>query len=170
VIVRRDMQWLWRAPRVRMDLRGTTLHVMAICPQTGPANRCRADLDLGIPFDADAVVRNDSGDVEADRLAGHLSLTTKSGNVTGRDMNPVSVRAATTAGIVDLVFTTEPVSVIATSKAGDVHVTVPRGAEYRVDTQAKSGNDRVSGVVRNDRAERFIRAATDSGNVDVLGR
>ena len=169
VIVRRDMQWLWRAPRVRMDLRGRTLHVMATCPQTGPANRCRADLDLGIPFDADAVVRNDNGDVEADRLAGHLTLTTKNGDVTGRDMNPVSVRADTTAGIVDLDFTTEPVSVIATSKAGDVHVTVPRGAEYRVDTQAKSGNDRVSGVVRNDRASRFIRASTDSGNVDVLG-
>src|SRR3954447_26191363 len=36
VTVRRDMQWLWRAPHVRMDLRGTTLHVTATCPQTGP--------------------------------------------------------------------------------------------------------------------------------------
>jgi hypothetical protein len=169
VVVRRDMQWLWRPPQVKMELRGATLNVTSTCPRTGPANRCRADLDLGIPFDADVVVRNDSGDVTADRLAGHLELSTKSGDVAGRDMNPVSVRAATTAGAVDLSFSTEPVSVVASSRAGDVRVTVPRGSEYRVDTATKGGNDRVSGVVRNDRASRSIRAFTAAGNVDVLG-
>jgi hypothetical protein len=79
------------------------------------------------------------------------------------------VRADTQAGVIDLDFTTEPVSVIATSRAGDVHVTVPRGAEYRVDTSARAGNDRVQGVVRNDRSTRTIRASTDAGDVDVLG-
>jgi hypothetical protein len=169
VQVRRDMQWLWRAPRVRLTLRGATLQVTATCPRTGPANRCRADLDLGIPFDADVVVRNDDGDVTADRLAGHLALQTKSGDVRGRALNPVSVRATTTAGGVDLDFTTEPVSVIADSRAGDVTVTVPRGAEYRVDTATQSGHDSVSGVVRNDRAVRTIRATADAGNVVVRG-
>ncbi|MDP9344435.1 MAG: DUF4097 domain-containing protein [Actinomycetota bacterium] len=170
VVVQRDAQWLWRAPRVRMVVAGATLHVMATCPRTGPANRCRADLDLGIPFDADVVVRNESGDVTAERLAGHIELHTKSGDVHGREMNPVSVRASTGAGLIDLDFTTEPVSVTATSNAGDVRVTVPRGAEYRVDTATKAGDDRVRGVVRNDRATRTIRASTDAGDVDVVGR
>ena len=48
-------------------------------------------------------------------------------------------------------------------------MTVPRGAEYRVDTSARAGNDRVRGVVRNDRSTRTIRASTESGDVDVLG-
>ena len=169
VVVQRDAQWLWRAPRVRLVVAGATLRVQATCPRTGPANRCRADLDLGIPFDADVLVRNESGDVTADRLAGHIDLRTKSGDVRGQDMNPVSVRADTQAGVIDLDFTTEPVSVVATSRAGDVHVTVPRGAEYRVDTSARAGNDRVQGVVRNDRSNRTIRASTDAGDVDVLG-
>ena len=169
VVVQGDATWLWRAPRVRLVVSGATLHVQATCPRTGPANRCRADLDLGIPFDADVVVRSASGDVTADRLAGHIDLRTKTGDVRGQEMNPVSVRADTQAGLIDLVFTTEPVSVVATSTAGDVRVTVPRGAEYRVDTSARGGSDLVRGVVRNDRAGRTIRAATDSGNVDVLG-
>ncbi len=169
VVVQRDAQWLWRAPRVRLVVAGATLRVQATCPRTGPANRCRADLDLGIPFDADVLVRNESGDVTADRLAGHLELRTKTGDVRGQDMNPVSVRADTQAGAIDLDFTTEPVSVVATSRAGDVRVVVPRGAEYRVDTSARNGNDRVQGVVRNDRANRAIRASTDAGDVDVLG-
>lgn len=170
VLVKRDMQWLWRAPSVRMTLRGATLAVHATCPQTGPANRCRADLELGIPFDADVVVRNDSGDVRADRLAGHLELDTKSGDVVGRDLNPVSVRATTTAGHVDLFFTTQPVSVTAYSDAGNVDVTVPVGGEYRVDTATKGGNVRVSGIIRNDRALRSISATADAGDVTVRGR
>ena len=169
VVVQRDAQWLWRAPRVRTATSAATLHVTATCPRTGPANRCRADLDLCIPFDADVIVRNEDGDVTADRLAGHLELRTKSGDVRGQEMNSVSVRAVTGAGLIDLDFTTEPVAVVATSKAGDVRVTVPRGAEYRVDTATKAGDDRVSGVVRNDRANRTIRASTESGDVDVRG-
>lgn len=169
VQVKRDMTWLWRAPRVHMPLRGATLEVSATCPQTGPANRCRADLDLGIPFDADVVVHNDSGDVVAERLAGHLELDTKSGDVKGHDLNPVSVRAMTTAGHVDLFFTTQPVSVSAFSDAGDVDVSVPRGGEYRVDTASKGGTVRVDGVVRNDRALRSISAQADAGDVNVTG-
>lgn len=170
VLVRRDMQWLWRAPRVRMALRGSTLEVHATCPRTGPANRCQADLELGIPFDADVLVKNDSGDVRADRLAGHLELDTKSGDVTGSQLNPVSVRATTTAGRVNLNFTTQPVSVRAFSDAGDVAVAVPGGGEYRVDTASKGGTVRVDGIIRNDRALRSITAAAGVGDVRVTGR
>lgn len=170
VLVRRDAQWLWRAPQVKLTLRGATLEVSATCPRTGPANRCQADLELGIPFDADVVVRNASGDVEADRLAGHLELDTRSGDVTGRELNPVSVRATTTAGHVDLAFTTQPVSVRAYSDAGDVDVSVPGGGEYRVDTASKGGTVRVDGLIRNDRALRSISAAAGAGDVRVVGR
>jgi hypothetical protein len=169
VTVREQLQWLISRPAVRMSVRGGTLRLSAACPNSGPVNRCRADLALEIPFDADVVVRSRSGNVVADRLAGHLELSTETGNVVGRDLNPVSVRATTGAGDADLAFSTEPVTVAASSDAGNVRVQVPAGGEYRVDASTNAGDVDVRGVIRNDRSLRSISAATDTGNVTVLG-
>ena len=170
VMVREQLQWLWRRPHVRTALHGSTLAVSASCPDTGPVNRCKADLDLAIPFDADVVVQGDSGDISAQRLAGHLQLTTNSGDVSGTDLNPISVRANTEAGDVSLAFTTPPVSVSANSDSGNVHVAVPAGGEYRVDATTDAGDVNVEGIVRNDRALRSISATAGAGDVTVQGR
>ncbi len=170
VRVRETLQWLWRRPHVRTRLSGSTLIVDARCPDTGPVNRCKADLDLAIPFDADVVVQGDSGDISAERLAGHVRLTTDSGDVRGRDLNPISVRATTDAGNVQLDFTTQPVSISANSDSGDVDVTVPAGGEYRVDATTDAGDVTVEGILRNDRALRSISATADAGDVTVRGR
>jgi hypothetical protein len=170
VMVREQMQWLWRRPHVHTALHGSTLAVSASCPDSGPVNRCKADLDLAIPFDADVVVQGDSGEISAERLAGHLQLTTNSGDVNGTDLNPISVRANTDAGDVYLEFTTQPVSVSANSQSGDVEVVVPRGGEYRVDTTTEAGDVTVEGILRNDRALRSISATADAGDVTVRGR
>jgi Putative adhesin len=169
VMVRQEMQWMWRRPHVVTRVQGSTLLVSGSCPNSGPVNRCKADLDLAIPFDADIVVQGDSGDIVAERLAGHLDLRTDSGNVGGHDLNPISVRAKTNAGDVNLDFTTQPVSVAANSDSGDVHVTVPAGGEYRVDATTNAGDVNVRGVVRNDRSTRSISATADAGNVTVSG-
>jgi hypothetical protein len=169
VQVREQLQWLWRRPHVATRLHGSTLAVSARCPDTGPVNRCKADLDLAIPFDADVVVQGDSGDISAERLAGHIKLTTDSGDVRARDLNPISVAATTNAGDVNLDFTTQPVSVSANSKSGDVLVVVPAGGEYRVDATTDAGDVTVEGVLRNDRALRSISATADAGDVTVKG-
>jgi len=170
VQVREQLQWIWRRPHVTARLHASTLAVSARCPDTGPVNRCKADLDLAIPFDADVVVQGDSGDITAERLAGHLQLTTNSGDVSATDLNPISVRANTDAGDVLLEFTTQPVSVSANSQSGDVEVVVPRGGEYRVDATTEAGDVTVEGILRNDRALRSISATADAGDVTVRGR
>lgn len=169
VMVRQELQWLWRRPHVQTSVTGSTLTVSARCPDGGPINRCKADLDLAIPFDADVAVQGDSGDIAAERLAGHLQLTTDSGDVTGNDLNPISVRATTDAGNVALGFSTQPVSVSANSDSGDVEVTVPAGGEYRVDATTDAGDVTVEGILRNDRALRSISATADAGDVTVRG-
>jgi hypothetical protein len=169
VMVQQDLQWMWRRPHVATHVEGSTLVVSSSCPDSGPVNRCKADLDLAIPFDADVVVQGDSGDLVAERLAGHLDLRTGSGNVGGRDLNPSAVRATTDAGDVDLDFTTQPVSVKANSDSGDVRVTVPAGGEYRVDATTSAGDVTVRGLLRNDRAFRSISATADAGDVTVTG-
>jgi putative adhesin len=169
VVVRQELQWMWRRPHVTTRVDGSTLTISGSCPDSGPVNRCKAELDLAIPFDADVVVQGDSGDIVAQRLAGHLDLRTDSGDVSGRDLNPISVRARTDAGNVDLDFTTPPVSVRANSDSGDVLVTVPAGGEYRVDATTDAGDVNVHGVIRNDRALRSITATADAGNVTVSG-
>jgi DUF4097 and DUF4098 domain-containing protein YvlB len=170
VRVEQELRWLWSRPRVTTRVDGSTLTVSAECPASSALNRCKADLDLAIPFDADVVVRGDSGDISAERLAGHLELTTDSGNVEGRDLNPTVARATTDAGNVDLDFTTQPVTVRANSDSGDVNVTVPAGGEYRVDATTDGGDVHVEGVLRNDHAGRSITATAGAGDVTVRGR
>jgi DUF4097 and DUF4098 domain-containing protein YvlB len=170
VRVGQKLQWIWSKPRVSTRLTGSTLTVSAQCPGSSTLNRCKADLDLAIPFDADVVVRSDSGDIAAERLAGHLHLTTDSGDVEGRDLNPTVANATTNAGNVDLSFATQPVRVRANSDSGDVTVTVPAGGEYRVDAISKGGDVQVEGILRNDHAGRSITATADAGDVTVRGR
>ena len=170
VVVGQKLRWMWRRPRISTHVAGSTLTVSAECPGSSTLNRCKADLDLAIPFDADVVVRGDSGDIAAERLAGHLDLTTDSGDVAGRDLNPTVVTATTDAGNVDLDFATQPVSVRANSDSGDVDVTVPAGGEYRVDATSDGGDVEVQGILRNDHAGRTINATADAGDVTVRGR
>lgn len=170
VVVEQDLQWLWNRPHVSMHMTGSVLHISSSCPKGGPVNRCKADLGLTLPFDADVKVTNDAGDIRAERLAGHLELATNEGDIRGMDLNPVSVYADTDAGAVDLDFSTQPVTVSATSNAGDVDVDLPAGGEFRVDATTSAGDVQVSGIVRNDRALRSITASTDAGNVQVRGR
>ena len=170
VMVRERLQWMWRKPHVSTRVDGSTLTVSAECPGTSTLNRCKADLDLAIPFDADVVVRGDSGDISAERLAGHLQLTTDSGDVAARDLNPISVKATTDAGNVDLDFATQPVSIQANSDSGDVDVTVPAGGEYRVEATTDAGDVDVQVILRNDHAVRSITATAGDGDVTVRGR
>ena len=57
VMVREQLQWLWREPTVHTSVHGATLTVSGSCPDTGPVNRCKADIDLAIPFDAEALAQ-----------------------------------------------------------------------------------------------------------------
>jgi hypothetical protein len=170
VVVEQNLQWLWRRPKVSMRVVGSVLRVSSSCPTGGPVNRCKADLALTIPFDADVKVVGDASDIHAERLAGHLELATDDGAIHGADLNPISLYADAVAGDVDLEFSTQPVTVSATSNAGDVSVSLPSGGEYRVDATTNAGDVEVAGLVRNDRALRSISAATDAGDVRVEGR
>lgn len=169
VMVREDRTWVWGQPTVRTRLTGSTLLISGSCPRSGPVNRCRMDLTLTIPFDADLKVTADAGDIRADQLAGHMELDTAAGDVTGALLNPVSLRATTDAGDIVLDFTTQPVSVTAVSDAGDVDLTLPGGGEYRVDATTDDGNVVVEGILRNDRSLRSISATTSAGDVHVHG-
>lgn len=161
-------RWLWRRPTVRAAREGSTLRVRADCPKVGLMDRCAADLELRLPFDTDVAVSGDAGDISADGLAGHVELRTGAGDISGTNLVPVSLMAATEAGDLDLEFATSPVSVEARSDAGDVAVAVPAG-EYRVDTFTDAGELDVRGVLRNDRSFRRIDARTDAGDVTVRG-
>jgi hypothetical protein len=161
-------RWLWRGPHVRTRVFGSTLEVRAKCPSVGVMDRCRADLELRLPFDTDVIVRGGSGDIHADGLAGHVQLRTDAGDIAGGALVPVSLTAATKAGGIDLAFATSPVSVAASSDAGDVTVAVPAG-EYRVDTTTAAGDVAVAGILRNDSSFRRIEAHTKAGDVTVRG-
>jgi hypothetical protein len=160
--------WLWDEPKVHTAVHDGILEVRGDCPSSRLPDRCSVDFTLAVPFDVDASIAGDAGDIQIDGLAGHIDLRANAGNVTGRDLHPVAVQARTDAGDVDLQFATPPVSVAGFSHAGDISIAVP-GGEYRVDTTTRAGNIDVHGVLRNDRALRSISAHTDAGDVTVHG-
>src|SRR3954469_19038533 len=50
VMVREQLQWLWRRPVVHMSVRGSTLTVSGSCPHTGAGDPRKADPAPPIPF------------------------------------------------------------------------------------------------------------------------
>jgi hypothetical protein len=160
--------WLWDAPEVYAGIHDGILEVRGECPSSRLPDRCAVDFTIAVPFDVDAGIDGDAGDIRIDGLAGHIDLRTGAGNVSGRDLHAVALQARTDAGDVDLQFGTRPVSVAGFSHAGDIAIAVP-GGEYRVDTTTRAGNIDVQGVLRNDRALRSVSAHTDAGDVAVHG-
>lgn len=66
-------------------------------------------------------------------------------------------------------FRRKPRRVVARSDSGFVQVLVPKD-DYAVDAETDSGDVKIVGITRNDRAPTSIQAQTDSGDVAVLAR
>lgn len=169
VTVRSESRWLFRKPKVTAERQGETLVLRGDCPQQALRERCGADFTVEVPFNVDARVDGDAGDIEVNDLAGNIRLRTNAGDIVGSGLQPATVRVHTDAGDVGLAFDTQPALVDAFSDAGDVSITVPEG-EYRIDTATDRGKVTLDGVLRNDRAVHRIIAETRAGDVTIRGR
>ncbi|MBI5104520.1 MAG: DUF4097 family beta strand repeat protein [Solirubrobacterales bacterium] len=169
VVVDRHDAWLLDRPKVRQRTEGDTLHVDARCNGIGAILRCQTDLRIAAPPDVDVVVEGDAGDVDLRGLHGRLDVRTEAGDVRTERVEPVTLKASTGAGDVDLDVFGEPTRVEAVSDGGDVEVVVPYGA-YRVDATTDAGDVTVAGLIRDDLAPQALVAMTDAGDVTVRAR
>lgn len=188
--VRETRRWVISQPELEQRRRNGVLTLKSTCGAERFVVTCYADLRIAVPpgvritVDAgsgDVDLRNadarsvhaesDSGDIEMD-LRGRQTLVFASSDSGDIDLIARSVRAVdaqTDSGAVTADVGGRPRRVVARSNSGDVAVAVPRGS-YRIRAVAGSGDARVSGLGRNDRALQSVHARTDDGDVTVRAR
>jgi hypothetical protein len=186
VSVRRDITYNDDQPKVTQEWSGSILHLNGTCPQdqhdcsvvftvtvpkgTAVRSKLQAGDTVVDGLSGAANVRSESGDIELDGVTGTIDAQTTAGQVTGHGLGAQQARAHSESGTVDLAFTAAPDNVSATSRAGEVHVAVPRsgsGAEgYRVKADTLAGTRTVT-VGEDSAGQHSITAHSDSGNVTV---
>jgi Putative adhesin len=183
VRVSRRLGWSIARPRPVESWDGTTLRLRAGCP-TVLGTDCYLDYDLRVPADVTVVARTSSGALTVRELAGALDLSASSGDVrlTGTSgplvvrtssgavrasaLRAPSVAVRASSGDVDLGFARPPRLVRATASAGNIGITVPRGAAYNVQADADPGSTAVT-VDRLASSPYVIVAQAGSGDIHV---
>jgi len=135
-----------------------------------------ADLELGTGsgnvdaahIEGDVDVDTGSGNVDLADVAGALRVDTGSGNIDAHQLASSSVYAHAGSGNVFASFASPPDAVAVETGSGNVRLRLPE-ERYCVDTDLGSGDVRVTGIIDDPDADRWISIDTGSGNVDVTG-
>lgn len=178
-----DSWWAFRKPELNVDEgTGGQLVVSAPCP-SGNWGMCTVGFELTVPAGTAVEVRADLGDVDV-FSTGDITVTSSLGDVSvGGDPGTVRVttslgdiRVAGTPGTVEAeaslggirVLAQEPPDLVsATTSLGDVHVEVPGGVSYAVDTDTSQGDQDVR-VRRDLDAPHTLRVRTSLGSIRVV--
>jgi DUF4097 and DUF4098 domain-containing protein YvlB len=188
--LRETQHWVLSKPKLEQTRENGVLTIQSTCAAEAVILKCHSDLRIAVPTgvkvtveadsgdvdlrgtDVSSVhVESDSGDIEMD-LAGRQGLVFASSDSGDLDVVARSARAIdaqTDSGDVTVDTGGLPRRVVAGTDSGDVEVAVPRGA-YRIAAVADSGETRVSGLRRNNRALQSVHARTNSGDVAVRAR
>lgn len=176
-------RWAFREPELSVDEGpGGQLTVSAPCPPgnwgacavgfelsvpAGTAVEVRASLgDVDVVSTGDVTVVSSLGDVSVAGEANTVRVTTSLGDirVTG---TPGTVQADASLGGIRVLVQEPPDLVSATTSLGDVHLEVPGGVGYAVDTDTSQGSQDVR-VTRDPEAPRTLRARTSLGAIRII--
>jgi DUF4097 and DUF4098 domain-containing protein YvlB len=97
---------------------------------------------------------------------GPLRASTAHGDVTGTDLRSPDATFTTGAGDIDATFAGAPTRLDATTRAGDIDLTLPAGAPYLVQAETDTGNRTVH-VPQAPDAIHHVIANTDAGDIDI---
>jgi hypothetical protein len=109
----------------------------------------------------------DAGNLHVSNLRGNVGLRGDAGNITGNEACDTCVVYAD-AGNITLDFLLPPSRLDLGADAGNIDVRVPAGA-YNISTKVDSGTQRISALVNDPAAPRYIKAEVDSGNITLTG-
>lgn len=177
-----NSRWSFREPQLEVgEGAGDQLLVSAACP-TGNWGTCAADVELSVPAgtavdvqaslgDVDIVSTGDVtvvsslGDVTVAGDPGQVQLETSLGDIRVSG-TPGTVVAEASLGSIRVQAQEPPALVSATNSLGDVHLEVPGGVSYAVDTETSGGDEDVR-VSRDPAAPHTLRARTGLGTIRI---
>lgn len=128
---------------------------------------CWVSYDIEVPRGTGTHVETDAGEVRLTGLSGDLDVSTEAGKIDGDGLTAKQATARTTAGSLELTFTSAPASVDAKTTAGRATVRVPGGQSYNVDVDATIGDTDVT-VTKDANAASKIKVRTTAGQARVL--
>lgn len=147
--------------------KGDEIKVISGCT-TWLSPGCGVSLTLSVPKGMPIVVNTTSGDVTADALVqGVLTVSTTSGDIRVGELTVDEFSAESVSGDVEASFAKQPFAFKALTKSGDVSAAVPAGKRtYAVMAESKSG-DVQSTIDSDEDGQGFVRATSDSGDIDL---
>ncbi|QFG67393.1 DUF4097 family beta strand repeat-containing protein [Ornithinimicrobium pratense] len=178
-----NSRWSFREPELRVGQGpDEQLVVSAPCPG-GNWGNCAADVELSVPPGTAVEVRASLGDVDI-ISTGDVTVLSSMGDVTvGGDPGQVEVQtdlgdiqvsgtpqtvlAEASLGTIRVQPQEPPALVSATTSLGDVHLEMPGGVSYAVDSETSLG-DEVIRVSRDPAAPHTLRARTSLGTIRMV--
>lgn len=181
----RERSSLFSDATLTHQVTGSTLRVIGDCDRGFWFNGCSTDVVVRVPADVEVVaeagagnvtvagleasadIRSNAGRVRAEDQSGDLVAHSDAGPVTVDGLMADTAEVTSNAGAVS-VDVAEPVTeLVAESRAGNVHVTVPDGGgPYAVDATTNAGDTTVD-VPTDPSSHRTIRATSNAGDVVV---
>ena len=139
------------------------------CPTDAPRTARGRALRLIVPQRCGIVLRMASGHVIATGLAGPLSVSARSVDVSATGLRSPTLAATITSGHLSAWFAGAPRRVGLTLLSAQATLHLPGRAAYRVSPQVTSGYVH-TGVPQASNAGRTITARIDSGELELLSR
>lgn len=175
-------EWAFNEPELRLDEGPDGLAVSAPCPSgnwgicavgfelvvpAGTAVEVRATLgDVDVVSTGDVTVTSSLGDVSVGGDPGTVRVTSSLGDIRVSG-TPGTVHAEASLGSIRVLAQEPPDLVSATTSLGDVHLEVPGGVSYAVDTDTNQG-DRDVQVSRDPASPHTLRARTSLGAIQIV--
>ncbi len=128
---------------------------------------CGVAVTVSVPADLPVEVVTEAGLIRADALSRSvLTLATVSGDIVVTDLRVTELAATSDAGSIEASFAEEPAAVKATTRDGDIDVTLGSGdQDYQVDLRSDGEVDQA--VESVDAADAFVRLHSDEGAVSL---
>ncbi|MEE1787899.1 DUF4097 family beta strand repeat-containing protein [Streptomyces sp. SP17BM10] len=185
VVVRRNLNYTFRAPRFSTVIEGDVLSVAVSCRQPLPFLGCGAEIELDVPQGTEVSGSVDSGSVDvADlsgevrldatsgalylrRLSGEVRARTTSGMVEGTELTAARVEASTTSGSVELDFVRAPHAVDVSTSSGSATMTLPKGSRYAFSGQVGSGSRSIDPDLADASSPDSLHASVTSGSLRI---
>ncbi|MEV7025251.1 DUF4097 family beta strand repeat-containing protein [Kitasatospora sp. NPDC093558] len=185
VVVRRNLNYTFRAPQVSTAVEGDVLVVGVACRQPLPFFGCGAEIELDVPRGTEVSGSVDSGSVDvADlsgevrldatsgalylhRLSGEVHTKTTSGMVQGTELTSARVEASSTSGSVELDFTKAPHAVDLSTVSGSATMTVPKDSRYAFSGQVGSGSRSIDPTLADASSPDSLHASVVSGSLRI---
>ena len=150
----------------KRSVAGSSATIVSRCPGGFNLGGCHMDYDVMLPATIALNVKGSAGEVSLQGGPAKVDIHTSAAKVSGTGLARGSYTVATDAGSVNLGFSSAPSLAKVTTQAGDIKVTVPGNASYRVTADSQVGDTKAA-VTNDPTASNVIDLHAQVGDIEV---